>query len=225
MSSVRGRTMKVGSVSLEFQLSYTNERTGHSGAHISEASYLEGNIWGSGSSPRPTSWARHDVNLPVAYKSEHRKHPNLHFIHSSQAFTLFVAMPPTYPPLPKSFVTQTGKTFEEKKSFWRRTVKSNPARIVSVISLSGDRPTSEHGDTVVDIFPALQIVMETARGDERPGSRLSSTWDRLIDAGVADVLCELVINMKLHPDTPKVAMPMAVSKSFDSAKRNLSTIP
>lgn len=122
-------------------------------------------------------------------------------------------MPPRrsqFLPVPKKMATKTGGTLKEKTDQWRRIVRTDPARVVRVLSAAGEEPTTVDGDSWIDGFPATLMVMEAARADDRVGSKATREWDGLVEVGIAEVLCQLVIGSRLHPDTPKEGLALAV---------------
>lgn len=65
---------------------------------------------------------------------------------------------------------------------------------------------------MMDTYPAMLQIMETARGDLPVGAQglqfppASKEWQALVRAGVVEALCSWILNVRIHPDTPKEQM-------------------
>ncbi|KAF9457404.1 hypothetical protein BDZ94DRAFT_1273319 [Collybia nuda] len=113
----------------------------------------------------------------------------------------------------------------EQATQWRQLAASNPSRVARTLALAPGQKTRE-GDNQGDVFPALAAVVEAARPVE--GGR-NEPWDRLVEAGVAEVLCYNVMNMtttaNFPPDTPaeileeaKKAMPSSYAAALEALR-------
>lgn len=92
----------------------------------------------------------------------------------------------------------------EQEEKWRILAVSNPSRIVKALGL-GPGQTTREGDAQADIFPAIKIVKQIARGGGN--GKPSPAWEALIEAGIATVLCknvqEMVTFLNYLPNMPQ----------------------
>ena len=102
------------------------------------------------------------------------------------------------------FVTHTPA--QAKK--WEDLCASDPERVTRVIRLQyGDPPTSD-GDTVADIFPAMEALSNISRGKVFGGPP-DPLWAPLVDSGVVDALCKCVLQLVTQL-SPLPTMPQAL---------------
>lgn len=103
----------------------------------------------------------------------------------------------------------------EQAAQWRQLAVSDPSRVARTLALAPGQRTRE-GDNQNDVFPALAAVVEAARPVQ--GGK-NVPWERLVDAGVAEVLCNNVMNMTTTANFP----PGTSQEIIEEAKRAVSS--
>lgn len=109
------------------------------------------------------------------------------------------------------FVTHT----PEQAKKWQDICTSDPERVVQVIQLIHASPATTQGDDTSDIFPALEALQKISKGKVFGGPP-DPAWGPLVEQGLAEALCEAVLNMttNFHP-LPSMPKPMREKAAND----------
>ncbi|KAH9918295.1 uncharacterized protein B0H18DRAFT_1214213 [Fomitopsis serialis] len=101
-------------------------------------------------------------------------------------------------PEPIYFLTHT----PEQAAKWEDIARTDPERVLDTLDMGPTKPTNRWGDQPQDVFPCFAACGKLA-------SEGTAEWHRLLDAGVADKLCDGILYAKIyHPTLPSMSEEM-----------------